>query len=333
MDPFETLDSALVDEILHGDDLATLRVSSLRARVGDDGPALAIERTTLPDGPTRPPVLLVHGFAQNRYTWRISRRSMSGYLARAGYDVLNLELRGHGNSRALGAGNATAFEDYVDDVVGIVEALPERPFLIGHSLGAGVGIGVATRTELRGLVHLAGLYHFARFNRTIRAVSRVTRRVEPALLSARVRTRWAGKLLGRLYRLTDVSGYVMPLAGWAPGSMERDLLEERLDKGFDWTSVEVWLQMARWAGGEDFAYAADWKKTDVPVFVLAGDQDPLVTPDDARVCFEESGSADKVFVEFEPFEHAVHWGHVDLIVGRHAPHHVWPAILEWLDAR
>jgi polyhydroxyalkanoate synthase len=331
----ETLDDALVDEVVHGDRCVTLRVRAQRIASTDAGPPLAIQRTTLPEGPTRAPVVLVHGFAQNRYTWRLSRRSFSGFLAAAGYDVLNLELRGHGRSRELGAGNAGAFGEYVSDLCRALDVAAEPAFVIGHSLGGGVAIGAMAERPLRGLVHLAGVYRFGRHNRAIQAMARVSRRLEPALLRApaRVRTAWAGQLLGRLYRLTDVAGYGLPLAGWAPGSMERDLLEERLTKGFDWTSVEVWAQMARWADGEAFPYVPAWRDATAPVLVIAGDRDPLVTHADARVTWAESGSPDKSLILFEPFEHRVHWGHVDLITGSQAPGEVWSRILAWLDAR
>ena len=92
--------------------------------------AAAAERTTPPDGASLPPAVLVHGFAQNRYTWRISRRSMSGWLAARGHEVLNVELRGHGNSRAYGAGNATAFPEYVDDVLRVLAELDEDGWLV-----------------------------------------------------------------------------------------------------------------------------------------------------------------------------------------------------------
>lgn len=297
-------------------------------------PPLGIERTVPVGGPTRPPVILVHGLAQNRITWRLSRRSFSGFLAARGYEVLNLELRGHGRSRALGAPNATSFHQYVEDLERTIDQVP-APFVIGHSLGGGVGIGASLTRHTLGLVHLAGVWRFGAHNRTLRALARLTLRLEPQLMRAPVRmsTGWAGALLGQLYAVTDVAGYGAPIAGWAPDSIERDLLEERLATGFDWTSVEVWLQMARWATGHPFEYAAPFLALDRPLLVIAGDADPLVTPDDVRDLVDASRSSDKELWVYEPFEQAVHWGHVDLILGRYARKLVWPRIAQWLDDR
>jgi alpha-beta hydrolase superfamily lysophospholipase len=304
-------------------------------RLDADGPPLAIERTVAVGGATLPAVILVHGLAQNRFTWRISGRSLVARLAAEGFEVLNLELRGHGLSRAYGSGNARSFQEYVDDLERVVVRCPSPPFAIGHSLGAAVAIGAAVRRPLAGLVHLAGLYTFARRNRVLRALARLTLAAEPALVLAPVRlsTGWAGDLIGKLYSITDVAGYGFPIAGWTPGSIERDLLAERLAKGFDWTSTEVWLEMSRWAIGQEFAYAAAFRAIDVPLLVIAGDQDRLVRPGDARECYEQSGSSDRTFWLFDAFEHGVHWGHVDLILGRHAPREVWPRLAAWLRER
>src|SRR5690606_11688818 len=141
-----------------------------------------------------------------------------------------------------------------------------------------------------GLVSVAGVFTFARHNATLRALARVSLGLERVLTvpSIRMSTGWAGGLLSELYRLTDVAGYGLPLAGWAPGSLERHILEERLTKGFDWTSVEVWLQMCRWAQGEPFAWAEAFSRTDVPLLVLAGNADPLLPPAEARACYDAS---------------------------------------------
>ncbi len=320
----------VLDEVVHLDE----RVTVVREWHEVEGP-VAVERTVLPEGPTRAPVILVHGFAQNRFSWHVSGRSLCAWLAARGHDVLNVELRGHGLSREWGAGNAFEFHEYVEDVCRVVERCDERPFLVGHSLGGAVGIGVSTEVALRGLVHLAGVYTFATRNRTLRGIARLTLAAEPALRAAplRMRTRWAGDLIARLYAVTDIAGYGAPIAGWVPDSMERELLEERLTLGFDWTSVEVWLQMSRWALGEPLQYRQAFAEVDVPLLVVVGDHDPLVRPADARNCFEGSGSTDKTLLLFDAFEHQVHWGHVDLILGRTAPEEVWPRLGAWLAER
>ncbi len=330
----------VVSHVIHGDRVVEVEVQELVLPADGDEPPLAVERTQLAAerSGVRPPVLLIHGFAQNRYTWRIEGRSMCAALAEAGFDVYNLELRGHGRSRGLRPENATSFDDYVRDGLRVVQSIAvagRAPFLIGHSLGGAVGVGVATETPLAGLVHLAGIYTFASQNRTLRAVARATLKMEPALRRSRLRlsTGLAGELLGQLYRVTEVAGYGFPVRGWVPESIERPLLEERLARGFDWTSIEVWLQMARWAQGERFAYREAWAGTDVPLLVAYGDDDPLVREGDAAACFEESGSADKELQVFDAFHHDVHWGHVDLILGKKAPDHVWPRLVQWMGDR
>ena len=324
-----------VQEVVDTLHVVSLRREALRLDAAGEDPPLAIERTVLPGGATRPPVVLVHGFAQNRFTWRISGRSLAGRLAEAGHEVLNLELRGHGNSRRYGAGNARRFEEYVRDLVRVVDACETAPFALGHSLGGGVIVAAATQRSLRGLVPIAGVFTFGRHNATIRGLAALSLALERVLLlpSVRLSTGWAGQLLAELYGLTDIAGYGLPLAGWTPGSMERHLLEERLVKGFDWTSIEVWLQMSRWALGEPFAWGAAFSRVDVPLLVIAGDRDPLLPPEEARACYEASGSTDRRFVVFDAWEHGGHWGHLDLLLGRRAPEVTWPTILDWLAAR
>jgi len=89
---------------------------------------LWVDRTTLPDGPTLPPIVLIHGFAQNRFSWDTKIRSLSGWLATKGWDVWNLELRGHGRSRRRGGTIATTFSDYPDDLIALPKQCPNGLF-------------------------------------------------------------------------------------------------------------------------------------------------------------------------------------------------------------
>ncbi len=315
---------------------------------------LSLVRKHLPGGPTRPPVLLVHGFAQNRYSWHTSQRSMSAWLAEQGWDTWNLELRGHGRSRPTeddhaaprprnqGAG-AEVFADYVDDVLRAAGVLPEPAFWVGHSLGGTALIGAATQVQgrgvltpaPRGVVGIGALYAFAQKNKLIRALCLASHalRDTPWMQPAHVRTRLVGKLLSRIYAISDVAGYTFPVSGWWPGSVEPELLAERLQRGFDWTSVRVWQEMSRWGAEDQFEYDADWARTDLPLLVMLGDEDHLMPPEDGRRAFDRSGSSDRTLRVFDDWHDEVHWGHLDLILGRFASAHVWPAVHDWMAER
>lgn len=280
-----------------------------------------------------PRVVLVHGFAQNRYTWHSSRRSFSAWLAAAGFDVWNFELRGHGLSR--GQAHSERFSDYVDDAARVSRAVGPA-FWIGHSLGGAVSYAAATQAPTRGVVGIGALYSFAQANRTLKVLCQLSEVLKPAsgvLGAMNVRTRLAGRLLGKLYGISDLAGYAFPISGWAPGSIEPDLLAERLEHGFDWTSLNVWMDMARWGASGQFEHDEAWGRTDTPLLVLAGDLDHLLPPGDARVAYERSGSKDKQFTVLDDYHTGHHWGHLDLISGTHAPRWVWEPVRAWMRER
>lgn len=333
--------SGLVEQQTEGGDVVRLYKSvCLLPPAQPGGPSLAVIRKHLPSGPRLPPVLLVHGFAQNRYTWHTSRRSMSAWLAAAGFDVWNLELRGHGRSRNGQARGAEQFSDYVLDVLHAASCLPARAFWIGHSLGGASIYGAAAMRPdaTLGVIGIGAVYGFAQHNWLIRRLCRLTRRIVEApgggvLRNLQVRTRMGGGLLAKLYSISDVAGYAIPLSGWWPGSIEADILEERLTRGFDWTSVTVWMEMSRWGSGATFDYDEYWQRADVPLLVLLGDQDHLLMPEDGRLAHDRSASQDKTVIILDDYHHQTHWGHLDLILGRHACEHVWEPIREWMTHR
>ncbi len=293
---------------------------------------IAIVRKRLP-GSAGPRVVLVHGFAQNRYTWHLSRRSVSAWLAAEGFDTYNLELPGHGNSRSP-AGSST-FAGYVDDIRRVADVLGEPAFWVGHSLGGAAVYAGATVAPMRGVVGIGALFRFAQANRALKLLCHFSGAVQGRDLvgALNVRTNLAGRLLARLYGISDIAGYTFPISGWAPGSVEEDLLAERLRSGFDWTSANVWFEMAKWGTTGRFDYEDAWARTDVPVLVVGGDLDHLMLPDDARTAHDLSGSSDRTWALLDDYATGHHWGHLDLVVGRHAPTYVWPLLRDWMRAR
>lgn len=322
-----------IDELHRGDE--RVRVRRARWSWTEDGPPLVAEYTAPAGRPVRGTVLLVHGLAQNRFTWRVSRRSLPAALAARGLASLNLELRGHGLSRELGPAHARCWEDYVEDAARVARSVPGPLFAMGHSLGAAVCLALSAEVPLQGVVHLAGVYGFATTNPTLRAMARVSLRLEPVLrgVGPRLSTQWAGELIARLYSLTDFAGYGLPLAGWTPGSIERDVLAERLENGFDWTSLEVWLELCGLAAGRPFPGAATLEQSSTPLLVMSGRDDVLASPEDAAGALVRPAHADTTHIVFDRFEHGHRFGHLDIVIGRHAPDVIWPVALDWMEKR
>lgn len=81
-------------------------------------------------GPTRPPLLFVHGSYCAAWIWA---KTFMPCFAEAGWDCHALSLRGHGGSE--GTVEWASLSDYVADVAWAVDQMPAPPVLIGHSMG------------------------------------------------------------------------------------------------------------------------------------------------------------------------------------------------------
>ena len=89
--------------------------------------------TRRPTGPAkRHSLLFVHGAFTNAGIWDAH---FLPYFAERGYVAHAVSLRGHGGSEGHGLLPWTSLTDYVADLTDAVAGLPEKPVLIGHSLG------------------------------------------------------------------------------------------------------------------------------------------------------------------------------------------------------
>jgi non-heme chloroperoxidase len=106
---------------------------------GDGGPVQRVTFRT-PDGivlvgeahgdPTAPPVVMLHGGGQTRYAWG----GTAAALAAAGRYVVNMDLRGHGDSGWAPDGDYS-LEAFVRDLELVARELPHPPAVVGASLG------------------------------------------------------------------------------------------------------------------------------------------------------------------------------------------------------
>ncbi|HEX7036048.1 MAG TPA: alpha/beta hydrolase [Pseudomonadales bacterium] len=99
--------------------------------------------------PGRPAVLLLHGGNQSAHSWDLVSLALSGE-----FHVLALDQRGHGDSEWSRGAHYGIDEMMQDAAAFIAAAGPERPVVVGHSMGGMVALTLAHRQPqtLEGLV-------------------------------------------------------------------------------------------------------------------------------------------------------------------------------------
>ena len=143
-------------------------------------------RSWLPASPTPGrTIALVHGYAEHsgRYEW------VGQQLSAAGYSVYAYDLRGHGRSEGERV-RVRSFSQHLNDLAAFLrivqaESGDEAPFLLGHSMGGGIGaLYAATRApQLRGLI-LSGPLVYQKGGVPLRILAKViglVARVRPGL--------------------------------------------------------------------------------------------------------------------------------------------------------
>jgi pimeloyl-ACP methyl ester carboxylesterase len=104
-----------------------------------------------PRATRKPPILFVHGLAHGAWCWR---EHWMPAAAERGFPVYAVSLRGHGDSGGRKRLGRTLLRHYVHDVMQTITELPQKPVLVGHSMGALVAQLVADRYQPQGLALL-----------------------------------------------------------------------------------------------------------------------------------------------------------------------------------
>ena len=302
--------------------------------------AMVRKRLARNGGGTRASVLLIHGFGQNRYAWHLPSRSMANYLAKVGFDVFNLDLRGHGRSRHFGSRRSKSVSDYVEeDLPNAVEEIHaiagQRPvFLVGHSLGGLVSYAAAPGLDgaIAGVASFGSPYHFGRGSTSLTAIATFVRLVNVLRLKPNppVPIKAIGLTMSAFRHLAESPLYPMPWRGWHKGSMEPQVLTEHLRMAFDRAGLAELAELFEWAAqkrfGGDKDYGERFEKLDLPLLVVAGTHDDLAPPAGVQPGYARSQSSDKTY-------RTLPLGHIDLLVGREAQKTAWPMLAQWITAR
>lgn len=333
------LRTEIVEQAIDGDERGVF----VKDVIMTGGPApLGMVRKRLANSTPRGTVMLIHGFGQNRYTWHSSRRSFANYLANEGWDVFNVDLRGHGRSKRFGAPLPRMLDEYIkDDVPTVVrEALAlsgdDSLYLVGHSMGGLINYsaaGTLLRDVVQGLVSIGSPYRFGQGSALLLLLRESAKLVgftgifdgNPGLP-----VRMIGNHLHRRQAVWDAATVPLPIRGWVPGGVEREVLNEYLKKSFEHTTMGVLLDLFR-AGAADgwksidgmVDYSTSFEMLDRPLLVVGGTEDQIAPIASVRPAYELSRSRDKTYRQF-PF------GHLDLLMGREATRTVWTLVRDWL---
>lgn len=196
---------------------------------------------------TEPALVFVHHFGGSARTWDL----VIGRLEHD-HECVAFNLRGFGGEKDV-PGRGTAVDDYADDVVAQVRARNiERCVLVGHSMGGKIALAVAARR----LPVVAALVLVAPSPPT----------PEPMADDDRARLRQThGDRAQARETVQKITAHPLPAA-----------LQERTVEDMVCSSRAAWLAWLDRGSREDVS--ALMANVAIPMGVLVGDRDPVVSP-------------------------------------------------------
>ena len=102
----------------------------------------------------KPSILLMHGSGLTHIVWSLHEQ----FYVNQGYNVLSVDLPGHGNSEGPSLKSIEEISDWIKSLMNVLDI--KKLIIIGHSQGSLVGIDFAARYPnlISGLVLVAGSY-------------------------------------------------------------------------------------------------------------------------------------------------------------------------------
>jgi pimeloyl-ACP methyl ester carboxylesterase len=309
-----------------------------------DGHHLALHHKP---NPGRPPVVLCHGISSNHRFWDLEPgRSLADALWDAGFDVWNMDLRGHGDAERHPDGARQKGGWTVDDYgrVDLPAAFArvtaatgaERVSYVGHSMGGMVlAVYLATHPEpaVARAVVVGSPLDFRDPDPVVEAlfgaapVGEALGRV-PTPAGARVVA-----VTGRdtLLKFDEIVHNPANIDRKAEARMLREVVSPLYRGEIEQFSL-VRLDGEFHSADGAIVYRQALRDVDVPMLFVAGRADRVVSPDRVWSYYEAVGSDEKSFV-MASVANGMHgdYGHLDLGCGDHAKDDIFPLIVGWLQ--
>ena len=216
-----------------------------------DGSQVYVEQWGVGD-----PVLLIHGFGGSSHNWVRVADELSDR-----YQLVAPDLRGFGWSERPHEYQAYSFENQVETVLGVLDALEiDRAHVVGHSYGGGVALWLASRhpERVRSLVLVGSTLPGTEFD--------TGRRLRSAGPLTPIAVRWM--LRPSFLRNALESSY------YDPGKVDEALVEEYRERlrveGVNRAFRGLTAESSRPQGSIDI------DALEMPTLVLWGSEDPLL---------------------------------------------------------
>lgn len=310
-----------------------------------DGGRAVLHRTARQGAP---PVLLLHGISSNHRFWDVSDdRSLAVWLHEAGYDVWNLDLRGHGSAMRDANGRRQR-PTWTVDTYGVHD-LPEslshiqaetgfdRVHFVGHSMGGMVlAIALANEPELplASAVVVASPLEFRDPDPMTRLLLNGSVVVRPLPFLPTPLGAKGMALMGRDMPLQTDAVLHNPenYSRDAEARMFRTVVSPLSRGEVRQFSLARKDGEFRSADGQ-VAYRHALGSVTVPMLFLAGRADRVVSPDRVWTYYDSVGSSDKAFVVISKANgYSGDYGHLDFGCADRAVEDVYGWIGYWLDA-
>ena len=298
------------------------------------------------DGPA---VVLCHGLSSNHRFWDLDEtHSLAVALWDAGFDVWNLDLRGHGDAERTPDGSRQrpgwTLDDYGDrDLVAAFAAVraarPDAPLaFVAHSMG-GMAFAVYLAHHPEPAVDAAVIVSSPLDFRDPDRVMSTLLEVGGALPAVGIPTPWGARLLAGPF------GRALPLQAEAllyePAAFRRETARAMLRTVVSPVTAGEVRQLAsltvdgelRPVGGGD-PYRAALGAQRLPMLFVAGRGDHVVSPDRVRAYHDAVGSPDKTWWMLSRAEGWSHdYGHLDFGCADRAATDLFPRMAAWLHDR
>ncbi|MDP7039953.1 MAG: alpha/beta hydrolase [Myxococcota bacterium] len=299
-------------------------------------------------GDRRFPVLMVHGFGSNRFSMDAEKNySLAKAAAARGFAVYVLELRGAGESVAPVPTESLeynwGFGDYLEqDMPAAMELVLEHAQSahlhgVGHSMGGMLFYALATRClpELKSIATIgAPLICELKLGRSEQRLLKFAKGLAPN--NQHWRLPLAG-LFGTAGRFGRISSRLADGILMNSDNVDADLVPFLAKHAMNDVPLKLLLEMTSQMAHQDlyawpYGFERHLEKIEAPVLAMAGSRDRVAPPSSVFGALHRMQSDILRYREIGcHFGDKADYGHIDLLVGRHAPEEIYPEILDFLE--